>query len=183
MTRDTWQMSQLILLSFVVVLDTDHHRVLILRLESLAQGDGIALEQFPFTLLWSYPRSGDGQLCLCLRVLSCEFSKGSLMLLQLFYICMKSLQICESIWENYYTWYFVWFLADSETMVTGLNQYWQEWCFSQKPAGWKSIPKIWKKWWLASMNTVGPGSSRSFKMVIYISVISQFGGPQIRTCM
>lgn len=126
MTTDTWQMSQLILLSFVVVLDTDHHRVLIPRLENLAQGDGIALEQLPFTLFWSCPESGDGQLFLCLRVLSCEFSKGSLMLLQLFHICMKSLQICETIWKNYYTWCFVWFPADSETMVTGLNQYWQK---------------------------------------------------------
>lgn len=83
MTTDMWQMSQLILLSFVVVLDTDHHRVLIPRLENLAQGDGIALEQFPFTLSWSSPESGDGQLFLSawgcsavnsLRDHSCFFS-------------------------------------------------------------------------------------------------------------
>jgi len=64
-----------------------------------------------------------GSYSLCLRALSCELTKGSLMLLQLFHIYIKSLEICVTIWENYYTRYFVRFPTDSETMVTGLNQY------------------------------------------------------------
>lgn len=118
-----------------------------------------------------------GSYSLCLRALSCEFPKGSLILPQLFYIYMKSLEICETIWENYYTWYFVCFPTDSETMVTGLNQDWQESCFRQKPAGWKSTQKIWKRWWSANINTGGPGSGRSLKMVTYTSVISVLWHP------
>ena len=49
MTTDTWQMSLLILLSLAVALDMACHRGLIPRLENLAWGDGIALEQFYFT--------------------------------------------------------------------------------------------------------------------------------------
>lgn len=63
-----------------------------------------------------------GIYSLCMRALDCEFPKASLMLLQLFYIYIKSLETCGSIWENYYTYYFVSFPTDSDTMVTGVNQ-------------------------------------------------------------
>lgn len=90
-------MSQLILLSFVVVLDTDHHRVLIPRLKNLAQGDGIALVQSPFTLFWSCPKSSDGQLFLCLRVLSCEFSKGSTHVVS---AVLHLYEVSANLWDN-----------------------------------------------------------------------------------